>query len=65
MAGVAAVVFDGEPPLLLNFEDPDDMAKKQQWLREEVARRAKSETPTDGGKQAAQAEKPPQDAFRR
>ncbi|MGA2619808.1 MAG: hypothetical protein ABSF26_19520 [Thermoguttaceae bacterium] len=65
VAGVAAVIFEGEPPLLLNFEDPEDMAKKQQWLREEVARRAKSETPTADGKQAAQAEKPPQDAFRR
>jgi len=39
IAGVAATVFDGEPPLLLNFEDPEEMAKKQQWAREEIQRR--------------------------
>jgi hypothetical protein len=43
VAGVAATVFPGEPPLLLNFEDPDDMAKKQEWLRAEVARRTQAE----------------------
>lgn len=39
IAGVAATVFDGEPPLLLNFEDPEEMAQKQQWAREEIQRR--------------------------
>ena len=39
IAGVAAQVFPGEPPLLLNFEDPDDMFRKQQWVREEMRRR--------------------------
>ena len=39
VAGVAAQVFPGEPPLLLNFEDPEDMFRKQQWVREEMRRR--------------------------
>jgi hypothetical protein len=42
VAGVAAVVFPGEPPLLLNFEDPDDMFRKQQWVREEIRRRSEA-----------------------
>jgi hypothetical protein len=43
IAGVAAQVFPGEPPLLLNFEDPDDMFRKQQWVREEMRRRMEKE----------------------
>ena len=39
VAGVAATVFRGEPPLLLNFEDPEEMARKQQLVREEIPRR--------------------------
>ena len=39
VGGVAATVFEGEPPLLLNFEDPEETVQKQQWLREEVERR--------------------------
>jgi hypothetical protein len=52
VAGVAAQVFPGEPPLLLNFEDPQDMARKQKWVREEMRRRAEA-----GGLQAQGAEK--------
>ena len=44
VAGFAAYVFEGEDPLLLSFEDPEDMAKKQDWLKEEIDRRAKQET---------------------
>jgi len=40
IAGVAAVIFPNEPPLLLNFEDPEDLTRKQQWVREEMRRRA-------------------------
>ena len=39
VAGVAAIVFPGEPPLLLNFEDPQDLFRKQRWIREEIRRR--------------------------
>ncbi len=67
VAGFAAYVFEGEDPLLLSFEDPDDMAKKQNWLKEEITRRAKQETATPAsGENSFQAEqKKPQDAFRR
>ena len=41
VAAFAAYVFEGEDPLLLNFEDLEDLAKKQQWLREELVRREK------------------------
>jgi hypothetical protein len=40
IAGVAATVFEGEPPLLLNFEDPEEMLKKQEWVQQEIRRRA-------------------------
>jgi hypothetical protein len=59
VAGVAATVFDGEPPLLLNFEDPADMTKKLEWLRQEGVRRSQGEKI-----QANDAEKS-QEPFRR
>ena len=40
IAGVAATVFKGEPPLLLNFEDPEEMLRKQEWVQQEMRRRA-------------------------
>jgi hypothetical protein len=43
IVGVAETVFPGEPPLVLNFEDPEEMEKKQQWVREEIRRRAEKE----------------------
>lgn len=39
VGGMATVVFEGEPPLLLNFEKPQEMLRQKQMLREEVARR--------------------------
>ncbi len=42
IAGVATPVFEGEPPLLLNFEDPEEMIRKQEWVRQEALRRAQS-----------------------
>jgi hypothetical protein len=53
IAGVAAQIFPGEPPLLLNFEDPEDMFRKQQWVREEIRRRSEA-----AGLQAQSGEKP-------
>lgn len=41
--GMATTVFPGEPPLILNFEDPEDMLRKQEMLVEEIARRAEKE----------------------
>ncbi|MBX7167003.1 MAG: nuclear transport factor 2 family protein [Pirellulales bacterium] len=40
VAGMAAVLFPGEPPLFLNFEDPEDMIRKQELVAQEIERRA-------------------------
>jgi hypothetical protein len=40
IAGMAATIFPGEPPLLLDFEKPDEMLQKQQWVKEELIRRS-------------------------
>ena len=53
------MVFEGEPLLLLNFEDPDDMAKKQQWLRAELVRRSQQD------KRQAKSDEKPEDPLRR
>jgi hypothetical protein len=66
VAALAAYIFEGEPPLLLNFENPREMAEKQQWLEKEIERRSKEETaPTASGENSSQAEQKPRDAFRR
>jgi hypothetical protein len=44
VVGVAAVVFENEPPLLLNFEDPEEVDQKQKWLNDELAKRNGSKT---------------------
>lgn len=40
VVGMAMKVFDDMPPLLLNFEDPEDMVAKQEMVAEELTRRA-------------------------
>jgi hypothetical protein len=42
--GLAAEVFPGEAPLLLDFEKPEEMMKKLEWLQEEYRRRAEAGT---------------------
>jgi hypothetical protein len=42
IAGMATRVFPDQPPLFLNFEDPEDMIRKQEMLQEEMARRSQS-----------------------
>ncbi len=54
IAGLAATVFDGEPPLVLDFQDPEEVVEKLDMLRQEVARRMALEAdpaqrPDDGG----------------
>ena len=41
IAGMATKVFEDQPPLLLNFEDPADMRRKQQLAEAEMERRAR------------------------
>ena len=57
VAGYAAFVFEGEDPLMIDLEDPDDMAKKQKWLREEIERRGRESTKSENTKPALPPEK--------
>lgn len=43
IVGMATRLFPDEPPLFLNFEDPDDMLRKQRLAQEEIERRARGE----------------------
>ena len=45
VAGMARVIFPGEPPLLLNFEDPKDMIHQAEMLKAEMDRRAQGSNP--------------------
>jgi hypothetical protein len=56
IAGMAATVFEGEAPLLLDFEQPEETMRRLDLLREEVKRRVAKNT-----KQAQQGQ-PPQGA---
>lgn len=55
ISGVAAPVFDREPPIELNFEDPADMVRKQQAVREEMRKRAQQQA---GNAASSQAQPP-------
>jgi hypothetical protein len=45
IAGMATKIFpDQELPLLLNFEDPEDMIRQQQLAEQEMIRRAQAES---------------------
>ena len=41
VVGMAMRIFQDLPPLLLDFEDPEDMLAKQQMVANEITRRAK------------------------
>jgi hypothetical protein len=43
VVGMAMRVFDDMPPLLLNFEDPEDMLAKQERVAEEIQKRAQAQ----------------------
>jgi hypothetical protein len=65
VAGMATVVFDGKPPLLLDFENPQETMQKLELLRREMERQAQSETaaaqePQTGPAVGAQPGEPPQ-----
>lgn len=44
VAGMATRIFDDMPPLLLNFEDPEDMIAKQEMVARELQKRAQQAT---------------------
>jgi hypothetical protein len=47
IAGMSTRVFADQEPIVLNFEDPADMLRKQQQAEDEIARRDKQPGPTD------------------
>jgi len=59
VAGMAATVFDGEPPLVLNFEQPEETMRRLDALREQIQRRTAS---TASPNQQPQPDRQPQDA---
>ncbi|MFM8413745.1 MAG: hypothetical protein ACKOCX_03375 [Planctomycetota bacterium] len=52
VVGMAMRVFDDLPPLLLNFEDPEDMIAKQAMVAEELERRATAGAQQPGARTA-------------
>lgn len=58
VAGMAAVVFEGEPPLLLDFEQPEETMKRLDMLREEVQRRMAKDDAAGQRNQASQPIQP-------
>ncbi|MCA9103222.1 MAG: hypothetical protein KDA63_18835 [Planctomycetales bacterium] len=48
IAGLGTIVFPDQPPIFLNFENPEDMLEKQRLTEEEFNRRTTGETATTG-----------------
>ena len=48
IAGMATEVFKGEPPLVLNFENPDELLEKEKMLGEEIRRREAAQAAPQG-----------------
>jgi len=55
VVGMAMRVFDDLPPLLLNFEDPEDMLAKNEMVAAELERRAAAAEAAEGSDRAAAA----------
>jgi hypothetical protein len=53
VVGMATLVFDDMPPLLLNFEDPEDMIAKQDMVAAELQRRAQQAAAAETGTRTA------------
>lgn len=59
VVGMAMRIFDDLPPLLLNFEDPEDMLAKQELVAAELQKRAQTAAATGKAQpRTAQGEKP-------
>lgn len=60
VAGMATKIFEDELPIILNFEDPQDMMRKQKLAEEEMARRTQNTANASQARleKAAEEEKP-------
>ncbi len=60
VVGMAMRIFDDLPPLLLDFEDPEDMLAKQELVATELQKRAQQAAAKEpAGARTAQGDKPP------
>ena len=48
IAGMATEVFENEPPLVLNFENPEELLEKEKMLGEEIRRRQAAQAAPQG-----------------
>lgn len=48
IGGMATQVFDDQPPVVLDFEDPEDMQRKQVLVEQEMERRVRAEAGEQG-----------------
>jgi len=58
VVGMAMRIFDDLPPLLLNFEDPEDMLAKQELVAAELQKRAQKAAAGQAETRTAQGSKP-------
>lgn len=58
IAGMATKLFEDLPPLMLNFEDPEDMIRQQQMAEQEYQRRKNPAAGQAQSPAASQAQKP-------
>jgi hypothetical protein len=58
VVGMAVRIFEDMPPLLLNFEDPEDMLAKQEAVSAELTRRAQQAAAGQPGPRTAQGVAP-------
>jgi hypothetical protein len=58
VVGMATRVFDDLPPLLLNFEDPEDMIAKQEMVARELQARARKAAEQTGPARTARGSQP-------
>jgi hypothetical protein len=66
VGGFAAYVFEGEDPVFMNFEDPEDMERHRDMMNEEIKRRREQESGTrSSGESPLQADGTPKNAFQR
>ena len=54
IAGMATVIFEGEPPLLLDFENMQETLRKVEMLSEEIERRQQSDQTASTGQQSGE-----------
>jgi hypothetical protein len=58
ICGLATTLFEEKLPIVLNFEDPEEMARKQQYAEIEAARRSAQQATAPGAEQTTKPDQP-------